>query len=59
MIAQMLSYEHHVFSIIVIASTEWKSLYLTNIIGKIVWILVFSGWIYLQKDYDIALGENE
>lgn len=58
MISQMLSYEHHVFSMIVVASLEWQTSYLTNIIGKIVVILALSSMIYLQKNLDNMLGEK-
>lgn len=56
MISQMLSYKHHVFSIIVVASLEWQSYYLGNMIGKIFVILVLSSMIYIQKNLDRTLG---
>lgn len=56
MISQMLAYEHHVFSIIVVASLEWQSYYLGNMMGKILVILVLSSMIYIQKNLDRTLG---
>ncbi len=58
MISQMLSYEHYIFSIIVVASLGWKSSYVTSIVGKIVVIFVLSSMIYLQKNLDKTLGEK-
>lgn len=59
MISQILSYEHPVFSVIVIASTDWKLNYLTNIAGKIIIILVLVSMIFLHKNLDKTLGEKD
>ncbi|MFP3156474.1 hypothetical protein LQZ18_19055 [Lachnospiraceae bacterium ZAX-1] len=59
MISQMLSYEHPAFSMVVVASLEWQSACLTNIVGKIGAVLALSGMIYLQKNFDKMLGEKD
>ena len=56
MICQMLSYECHVFSMIVVASLKWQFYDSINIIWKIVMIIVFSSMIYFHKNFDKTLG---
>lgn len=56
MISQMLSYENHVFLMIVIASCQWQSYWMVNIMGKAAVILVLSGMIYLRKDFDALMN---
>lgn len=56
MICQMISYEHHIFSIIVVASSKWQFHYLTNIIWKIIMTFILSSMIYLHKNLDKTLG---